>query len=61
MENEIFKKFPRFRGQCKDDCVVDFLGIQYSEPYEKISTGLGDRFLETTYPEISEEYFEWIY
>jgi len=60
VENEIFKKFPRFRGQCKDDCVVDFLGIQYSEPYEKISTGLGDRFLETTYPEISEEYFEWV-
>lgn len=56
----MFEKFPRFRGQCRNDCIVDFLGIQYSEPYEKTLPSLGDRFLETNYPEISEEYFEWV-
>ena len=60
MENNVFKKFPRFKGHCRNDCFVDFLGIQYSEPYEKILSGSGDQFLETSYPEISEEYFEWI-
>lgn len=60
VENDILNKFPRFKGQCKNNCIVDFLGIQYCEPYEKIPTGLGERYLETTYPEISEEYFEWI-
>lgn len=58
--NEIFKLFPKFNGHCSKNCIVDFLGIKYGEPYEKILPGLGDRFLETTYPEISEEYFEWI-
>jgi len=55
----IFNKFTRFSGWCCANESIDFLGLKYNGPYVTIPSEKKDGFIETSYPEISEEYFEW--
>ena len=58
--SETFIKFEKYKGYCAGYEDYDFLGIKYGQPYVPLRFDLGNRIVETAYPDISEEYFEWV-
>lgn len=61
---ELFERFPRWRGIMPKGYVsFDFLGIKTKADYFAGLDKNGsekDRYIETDYPPIDEEYFEWV-
>ena len=64
MDN-IFERFPRWKGKVPDGCVANFLGVitpvHYWKDYVPVSESYPpDRVVEPDYPGHDEETFEWV-
>lgn len=58
--HEIFYEFPCWTGTCDGKSHIDFLGVRSDPRYWRGIKALPEGELETSYPRVGEQYFEWV-